>query len=47
MTDDDVYHIDRLGSPWSRRSDCVECEASNPADAPCCWRCGGTLEVDA
>ena len=42
----DVYYDDRL-EPFNRRSDCIDCEASNPANAPCCWRCGGTLEGDA
>jgi uncharacterized paraquat-inducible protein A len=43
---DSVYRDGRLPSPWDYRSDCVDCQASNPHDAPCCWRCGGELEVD-
>lgn len=46
MAQSGVYYDDALPTPWSRRSDCAECGASNPADAPCCWRCGGALEVD-
>jgi len=41
-----TYRADGL-DPFSTRSDCVECEVSNPAHAPCCWRCGGELRVDA
>ena len=39
-----TYHVDGLGA-FATRSDCVECDASNPADAACCWRCGGDLRV--
>jgi hypothetical protein len=46
MGSDAVYTDERLDPPWDRRRDCIDCEASNPADAPCCWRCGGLLEGD-
>lgn len=41
--DDGVYIDDRFFGPWKYRSDCVDCDASNPSDAPCCGRCGGVL----
>ena len=47
MTTDDDATYRAFGGVFGLRSDCVDCDASNPAEAPCCWRCGGTLEVDA
>ena len=41
-----TYRVSGI-EPFAVRSDCVECEVSNPAHAPCCWRCGGELRVDA
>ena len=35
------------GGIFGRRSDCTDCGRSNPAEAPCCWKCGGNLEVGA
>ena len=29
---------------FGTRRDCSDCGKSNPADAPCCWDCGGDLE---
>jgi len=43
MTGDKTYRAWK--GTFGLRSDCTDCGRSNPAEAPCCWKCGGTLEV--